>query len=154
MHTNNISDELPIDLLTHNFNSRSFLMFLRRQNEKHKELSRSEHDRYHPIKYCSLDNSRGFARINKHDYSSLNLFVQSNSSSCNVIINTDDLSKKLLKENLSIVHRRWQKSKLSFSSKIKSIQSDLNSQANISLKKATYECQEALFRWLSKNRLK
>ncbi|CAF1146269.1 unnamed protein product [Rotaria sordida] len=150
MHPNNLSDELSIDLLTHDFNSRSFLMSLRRQNEKHREICTMKDDRYHPSKYCSFDNPRGFIRINKHHNSSIFSHIINE----NGIIIIDDLSKQLLDDNLSIVHHRWQKSKILFSNKIKHIQSDLSSQTNISLKKTMYECQGALFNWISKNRLR
>ncbi|CAF4311502.1 unnamed protein product, partial [Rotaria sordida] len=107
-------------------------------------------DRYHPSKYCSFDNPRGFIRINKHYNSSIFSHIINE----NGITIIDDLSKQLLDDNLSIVHHRWQKSKILFSNKIKYIQSDLSSQTNISLKKTMYECQGALFNWISKNRLR
>ncbi|CAF1566243.1 unnamed protein product [Rotaria sp. Silwood1] len=154
MHPNNLSNELSIDVLTHDFNSRSFLLSLRRQNEKHREICTSEHDRQHPSKYCSYDNSRGFTRLNKYHNSYVNSSISFHIISENGIIMTDDLSKQLLDDNLLIVRRHWQKSKILFSNKIKYIQSDLSSKTNISLKKAMYECQGALFNWISKNRLR
>ncbi|CAF3283649.1 unnamed protein product [Rotaria sp. Silwood2] len=154
MHPNNLSDELSIDLLTHDFNSRTFLMSLRRQNEKHREICILEHDRHYPSKYSSFDNVRGFARINQYHNSYLNSSISSNIISKNGITIIDDLSKQLLDDNLSIVRRRWQKSKILFSNKIKHLQSDFNSQTNISLKKTMCECQGALFNWISKHRLR
>lgn len=154
MHENNFSDELHADLLAHNFDSRSFLMLLRQRNEKHRAFAILEHERYHPLKYCSRDNLRGFSRINKYDYSSANSCIVSHMISPNGVTIIDDLSQQLLNENLLIVRRRLQKSKTSFSSKIKSMQSDLDSQINISLKKATCQCQQALCNWISKSRWK
>ena len=141
MQSNNLSDELSIDLITHDLNSRSFLMSLRRQDQKHREMYSS--------KDYSLNNSRGFTRLNK-SYSS----VPSHMISQDGIRITDDLSKELLDDNLCSARRHWQKSKMTFSNKIKYIQTDLSSHTNISLKKAMCGCQTALFNWISKNRFK
>jgi hypothetical protein len=65
MHSNNSSDELSVDLLTNNFNSRLFLMFFRGQNERYREISTSKHDRQYPSKYCAFENSRGFESMIK-----------------------------------------------------------------------------------------
>ena len=147
----NLSDELSLDLLTHDFNSRSFLMFLRRQNETYREICTSQHDRQYPSKYCSLNHSRGFARMNKCHYLSS---IPSCMISQDGVTITDNLSKQLLDANLCTVRRHWRKSKVTFSDKIKHIQADLNSHADISLKKAMCGCQITLFNWISKNRLK
>jgi hypothetical protein len=152
MHPNNLSDELSVDLLTNDFNSRSFLMFLRRQNERYREISTSQHDRQYPSKYCASNNSRGFARMIK--FQSSNSTISSQMISEDGIKITDDLSKQLLNDNLSLVRRHWRRSKMTLSNKIEDIQSDLNLQTNISLKKATCECQKVLFSWISKNRLR
>jgi hypothetical protein len=136
MQPNNLSDELSIDLITHDLNSRSFLMSLRRQDQTHREM-------------YSSNNSRGFTRLNK-SYSS----IPSHMISQDGITITDDLSKELLDDNLCTVRRHWQKSQMTFSNKIKYIQTDLSSHTNISLKKAMCGCQVALFNWISKNRFK
>ena len=148
MLRNSLSDELSIHLLTHDFNSRSFLMFLRRQNETHREICTAQHDRQYPSKYCSLNHSRGFARMNKCHCVPACMISQDG------VITTDDLSKQLLDANLCTVRRYWQNSKVTFSDKIKHIQSDLNSHTDVSLKKAMCGCQIALFNWISKNRLR
>jgi hypothetical protein len=142
-------DELPIDLLTHEFNSRVFLMFLRRQDERHREINISTRDRQLPSKYCSFNNARGFTRMN--DYLSC---IPSHIISEDGIRITNDLSKQLFDEDLSIVRRHWQRSKITLSNKIEQLQTDLSSHANISLKKAMPKCQAALFKWIAKNRLR
>jgi hypothetical protein len=149
MQPNNLSDELSVDLLTHDLNSRSFLMSLRRQNETYREICTSQRDRQYPSKYCSFNNSRGFSRMNK-SYSS----IPSRMISQDGIAITDDLSKELLDDSLCTVRRHWQKSKMTFSDKVKYIQTDLSSHTNISLKKAMCGCQVALFSWISKNRFR
>ncbi|CAF3410193.1 unnamed protein product [Rotaria socialis] len=136
------------DLTAQDFNSRSFLMSLRRENEKHREIFALERNRQHPSKYSAFNNQRGFARM--HNYHSS---ISSHIISKNGIIITNDLSRQLLDDNLSIVHRRWQNSKILFSDKIKNVQSDLNSKTNVSLKKVMCECRGAVFNWISKKRL-
>lgn len=143
------SDELSIDLLTNDFNSRSFLMFLRRENERYREINTSQHDRQYPSRYCAFNNSRGFAR-----FQSLNSTISTQMISKDGITITDDLSKQLLNDNLSLVRHHWRRSKLTLSNKMENIQSDFNLQTNVSLKKAMYECQKALFSWISKNKLR
>ncbi len=151
MHANTLSDDLSIDLVTHDLNSRSFLMFLRREDERYRELSTSQNNRQYPSKYSSFDNSRGLARINKYNYlSSIPSYMISEDG----VKITDDLSNQLLDDNLSIVRRHWKKSKMEFSNKIGDIQSDLNSHMNMSVKKGMCGCQAAIFNWISKNRLK
>jgi len=141
MHANTLSDELSIDLVTHDLNSRSFLMFLRREDERYRELST----------YCSFDNSRGLARMNKYNYlSSIPSYMISEDG----VKITDDLSNQLLDDNLSIVRRHWKRSKMKFSNKIGDIQSDLSSHMTMSVKKGMCGCQAAIFNWISKNRLK
>jgi len=152
MHSNNLSDELSVDLLTNDFNSRSFLMFLRGQNERYREISTSKHDRQYPSKYCAFDHSRGFDRMIK--FQSSNSRISSHMISKDVITITDDLSKQLLNDNLSLVRRHWRRSKMILSNKIEDIQSNLNLQTNKSLKKATCDCQKIMFSWISKNRLR
>jgi len=150
MHSNNLSDELSMNLITNDFNSRSFLMFLRRQNERYQEISTSQHDRQYPSKYSAFDNSRGFARMIK--FQSSKSAISSQMISKDGITITDHLSKQLLDENLSLVRRHWRRSKIKFSNKMERTQSDLNLQTNISLKKTMYECQKALFNWICKNK--
>src|SRR5690349_18464215 len=105
MQSNNLSDELSIDLLTNDFNSRSFLMFLRRQNERYREICTSQHDRQYPSKYSAFDKSRGFSRM--INIQSSNSTISSHMISEDGIIITDDLSKQLLDDNLSLVRRHW-----------------------------------------------
>lgn len=148
MHSNNRTDELSIDSLKCRFDSRSFFMSLRRQNETHREIYTLEHDRHHPLKYSAFDHRRGFTR-----------FDQSHSFMCDKIISnhgimlTNTVSQQLLDDNLSIVRHRWQRSKILFSDKIQCVQSNLSTKTNLSLKRTVQECQEVLFNWISKNRL-
>jgi hypothetical protein len=151
MDLNNLSDELSIDLLTNDFNSRSFLMFLRRHNERYQDVSTSQRNRQYPSKYCTSNNSRGFTRMMK--FQSSNSAISSHMISKDGITIMDDLSKQLLNDNLSLVHHHWRRSEMIFSNKIEDIQSNLNLQTNVSLKKAMFECQKTFFSWISKNRL-
>ena len=152
MHQNKISDELSIDLLRNNFNSRSFLMFLRHENERYREISTSQHNRQYPTKYCTFDNSRGFDRIKRCQ--PINSVISSQMISKEGRTITDDISKQLLNDNLSIVRRHWRRSRMIFSNKINDTQLDLSLQTKISLKKTMSECQKSLFSWMSKNRLR
>ncbi|CAF1183409.1 unnamed protein product [Adineta steineri] len=132
MHVNNLPTELSIDLLTHDLDSRSFLMFLRRENERYREISTSEHDRQYSLNYTSFDHARGFSRMNKYVNLSSNSLIPSHILSENGRIITNDISKQLLDDNLSIVRRQWKKSKKNLSNQIEHIQSDLNSHTNMS----------------------
>jgi hypothetical protein len=122
-------------------------MFVRREDERYREQSTSENNR----QYCSLDNSRGLARMNKYNYLSS---IPSYMISKDGVKITDDLSNQLLDDNLSIVRRHWKRSKMKFSNKIEDIQSDLSSHTNMLVKKGMCGCQGAIFNWISKNRLK
>ena len=129
-------------------------MFLRRQNDTCREIHTSADDRYHPSKFGSSTNLRGFARINKHPHLYSNFSTSVYSTNENGIAITDNLSKRLLDDNLSIVRRRRHESQMLYANRIKRIQTDLNVNASLSLKKTMYECQVALFNWLSKTRLR
>ena len=148
MQPNNLPDELSIDLLTNDFNSRSFLMFLRRQSERYREISTSQHDRQYPSKYCEFDNSRGFARLIE--------FQPSNSkiSSYMTMLMTEELSQQLIDDNLKLVRYHWQQSKTTFTNKIEHIQSELNLQTNTSFKRTINDCHKLLSNWISKNRVR
>ena len=149
-----IEDDLPIDLLTHDFNSRVFLMFLRRQDERHREICTSERDGQLSSKYSSFNNSRGFARMKDyHDLSSRSCLPSHMISQDGRTI-TDELSKQLLDDDLSIVRRHWQRSKMILSNKIEQLQTNLSFQADTSIKKVIPKCQAAVFKWTAKNRLR
>ena len=150
MHSNQSTSELSIDLLTEDFNSHSFFMYLRRQNERNREISISQHDHQYRRKYSTSDQSRGFARL--HDFQSSNSGISSHMLSEDAINTTVDLSEQLLDDDLSLVRRHWRRSKLTFANRMEGIQSDFNSQTNISLKKAMSECQKRLAHWICKNR--
>ncbi len=146
MHRKNLSDELCIDILIQDFNSRSFLMYLRRENERNREIS-TYHQ--HPSKYSAFDSARGFARL--IDFQSK---ISSHMTSDKGITITDNLSQQLLDENLTLVRRHWQRSKMTFSKKMQDIQSEFNLQTNTSLKRTINECHKTLSNWISKNRFR
>ncbi|UJR15062.1 hypothetical protein I4U23_002033 [Adineta vaga] len=145
MYRNILSDELPIDLLTHDLDSRSFLMFLRRENERNREICTFQQ---------SSPNARGFARMDRNENSSTKTVIPSYMLSVDGITITDDISRQLLDDQLSIVDRQWKQSKKKFSTKIQHIQSNLNAQANFSMTKTMRNCQVVLFNWIAKSRLK
>ena len=136
MYKNTFSNELPMDLLIHDLDSRSFLMYLRRENERYREI--------HTFQQSS-GNSHDFARINQNGNLFTNSLILSHMISTDGITITDDLSRQLLDDQLSIVDRHWKQSKKKFSTKIEHIQASLNSQTNLSMKKSMHHCQEVLF---------
>jgi hypothetical protein len=127
-------------------------MFLRRQNERHREVYTSEHDRQYRSKYCVFDHSRGFDRL--INFQICNSEISSHMISNDGIIMTDNLSQQLLDANLSLVRRHWRRSKMTYANKMEDIQSNLNLRTNTSLKKAMNECQKVLFNWIPKNTLR
>jgi hypothetical protein len=131
-----------IDLLAQDFNARSFLMHLRRENERNCEIS----------KYSTFNNSRGFVRL--IEFQPLNSRVSSHMTSEQGIMITNELSQQLLDENLILVRYHWQRSKMAFAKKIEGIQSDLNLQTNTSFKRTVNGCHKLLFNWISKNRFR
>ncbi|CAF0834322.1 unnamed protein product [Adineta steineri] len=101
MHVNSLPNELSIDLLTHDLDSRSFLMFVRRENERYREISTSEHNRQYSLNYTSFDHARGFTRMNKYVNLSSNFLIPYHMLSENGRIITHD--------NLSVDRRQWKK---------------------------------------------
>jgi hypothetical protein len=149
MHRKNLSDELSIDLLADDFNVRSFLMYLRRENERNREIYTS---RQHPSKYSAFDNSRGFARL--IEFQSSNSSISSYMTSDKGMMITENLSQQLLDDNLILVRHHWQRSKMTLTKKIDAIQSEFNLQANTSLKRTINDCHKLFSNWISKNRLR
>jgi len=129
-------------------------MFLRQQNERQREIYTYERERQYPSKYSSFHNSRGFARMKEYHSSSPHSSIPSHMISQDGIIITNNLSQQLLDDHLSIVRRHWQRSKMTFYNKIEHIQTDLSSHTNMSVKKAIPKCQAALFKWVSKHRVR
>lgn len=146
MHLN----EVPSNLLRTDFDSRSFLLSLRRENERIRELSTIEFNRQCQSNYSSIDHRRGFARLmmiesQKKEFSS---YLISNDGQ----ILIDELSKQLLNDDLSLVHQHWQRSKRTLTKQIVTLQSDFDLRTNTSVRKTMNECRKVVFHWISKYR--
>lgn len=141
-------NEVPMNLLVNDFDSRSFLLSLRREDERIRELSTIEFNRQNRSNYSSIEHRRGFARL---------INVRKNSVSSHLMnddgqILTDELSKQLLNDDLSLVHQHWQRSRQTLAKQILTLQSDFDRRTSTSLRKTMSECQKVIFHWISKYR--
>lgn len=147
MYTNPNSDEISPDLLTANFNARSFLLHHRRENERNREISSNKTDHQHSTKYSTYVNPRGFARLS-------NATIPSHMINDYGIRMIDELSEQLLDDYLSLFRNHWQRSNTTFAQRIEYIQSELQRRTTLSLKKTTCEYAKVLSHWISKNKLR
>lgn len=67
---------------------------------------------------------------------------------------TDDLSRRLLSDHLTIARQRWTRSNRTFASSIGDIQSDLQSSATLSIKRAMRGCQATMINWIARSQFK
>lgn len=139
MYITENSDEISPHLLTADFNARSFLMYHRRENERIREMSFHEIDHhYHSRKYSTHIHPRGFARLANSPMITVGMI--------------DELSEELLDDYFSLFRNHWQRSKMNFTRRIDKIQSELNRQTSLALKKATCEYAKVLSQWISKKK--
>ena len=147
MCANKSSEDSSVRCLTRDLNCQTFFSGLRRQEQRHRETSTGKYDHQHPSKYSSFNQSRGFTRLLASPFRSA--MIDENGR---LLINA--LSRQLQDDYLSVVRRQWEKSRMTFDNKIQTIQAELHSQTDMSLKRTRCHCQTALVKWTLKNRFR